>query len=439
MLMPSPDPDTIFAQLLQDLPPETEALAREFKAFTRARKIKTPGQLLRAVLLFSALDFSEREVATNLVLVNPEMGGLTDEAVHQRLAACQPWLQALLPRLLRAQAWPALPAGLRLIVIDATSLAAPGQHRATHRLHVVMDLVSLQLIEVKVTDYQTGETLKNFRFAPGEVVVCDRGYSKRSSVEAVLGAGGEIIVRYNAANFPLLELDGQPLAVAQALAQLEPGETQTLAAQLVTQQGRTYPVWIHAYRLAGAAAQAARRRCRRAGQRAGYRPRQETLFLAEFILVLSSLPPTVLPAETVLALYRCRWQVELLIKKWKSLLQLDALRTRADSPLAWVWLHGKLLYAALLERRVRRCCPAAWGQLDQPRPSTHWRLWKLLQREVEPLITLPECWHPQAWPQALKALAERPRKRRLQTLPTEIVCWLQRPVAEGEMELKQAA
>jgi len=27
----------------------------------------------------------------------------------------------------------------------------------------------------------------------------------------------------------------------------------------------------------------------------------------------------------------------------------------------------------------------------------------------------------------------------LQTLPTEIVCWLQRPVAEGEMELKQAA
>jgi hypothetical protein len=30
---PAPDPDTIFAQLLQDLPPETAALAREFNAF----------------------------------------------------------------------------------------------------------------------------------------------------------------------------------------------------------------------------------------------------------------------------------------------------------------------------------------------------------------------------------------------------------------------
>jgi DDE family transposase len=426
--MPStPDPNNIFAELLQDLPSELLELAREFKAFTRARKIKTPTQLFRAVLLFSGLDFTEREVATNLVLVDPTIGGLSDEAVHQRMEACQPWLQALLPRLFGREKLPQLPSGLRLLVIDATSVAAPGQNRATHRLHVVMELIGLQLVEVRVTDYKTGETLKNFSFAPGDVVICDRGYSKQSSVEAVLRDGGEVIVRYNAANFPLQNLEGQPLNVAQAVAKLEPGETMTLAANLVSKQRAGSPVWIHVYRLPPLAAQAARRRCRRAGQRARYTPRQETLFLAEFVLVLTSLPPEVLDAKTVLALYRCRWQVELLIKRWKSLLDLDLLRARAESPLAMVWLLGKLIYAGLLERRVRRSCPEAWSQLDQPRRSTHWRLWKLMQKEVEPLITLPGCWEIEAWPAALKSLAERPRKRRLQELPTEVVVWLQRP------------
>jgi hypothetical protein len=432
----TPDPNNIFAELLQDLPSELSGLAREFKAFTRARKIKTPAQLFRAMLLFSGLDLTDREVATNLVLVDPTIGGLSDEAVHQRLKACQPWLQALLPRLFGREKLPQLPSGLRLLVIDATSIAAPGQNRATHRLHVVMDLITLQLVEVKVTDYKTGETLKNFAFAAGDVVLSDRGYSKRSSVEAVLNDGGEIIVRYNAANFPLQDCAGEPLDVAAAVAKLEPGQTTTLAARFVDEQGAPRQVWVHVYRLPAKAAQAARRRCRRAGQRARYTPRRATLFLAEFVLILTSLPPELLDTETVLALYRCRWQVELLIKKWKSLIDLDLLRARAESPLADVWLHGKLIYAYLLERRVRRSCPDDWSQLDQTRCATHWRLWKLMQKAVEPLITLPMCWKVEAWPAALKSLAERPRKRRLQTLPIKVVVWLQRPTIKLNLGLE---
>jgi hypothetical protein len=56
MQLPSPDPDTLFEDMLQDLPSETVEMARKFKAFARARKIKTPQQLLRAVLLYCGLD-----------------------------------------------------------------------------------------------------------------------------------------------------------------------------------------------------------------------------------------------------------------------------------------------------------------------------------------------------------------------------------------------
>ena len=48
-----------------------------------------------------------------------------------------------------------------------------------------------------------------------------------------------------------------------------------------------------------------------------------------------------LSAQTIMGLYRCRWQVEIAIKRWKSVLDVDALRAKATSPLAEVWLHGK--------------------------------------------------------------------------------------------------
>ena len=41
MQLPLTDPETLFEELLQDLPPETAHMAREFKAFVRAKKVKT--------------------------------------------------------------------------------------------------------------------------------------------------------------------------------------------------------------------------------------------------------------------------------------------------------------------------------------------------------------------------------------------------------------
>ncbi|MGH8551035.1 MAG: transposase [Methylococcales bacterium] len=49
-------------------------------------------------------------------------------------------------------------------------------------------------------------------------------------------------------------------------------------------------------------------------------------------------PPDELPGDTVLALYRTRWQIELMFKRLKSLLDLDALRTRPKSLLGEVWI-----------------------------------------------------------------------------------------------------
>ena len=73
--------DTQFEALLQDLPLELVDSAREFRAFTRARKIKTPQELLRVVLLYGGLDQSLRTVAGNLTLLGEQ---ITDSSVMAR-------------------------------------------------------------------------------------------------------------------------------------------------------------------------------------------------------------------------------------------------------------------------------------------------------------------------------------------------------------------
>jgi hypothetical protein len=72
------------------------------------------------------------------------------------------------------------------------------------------------------------------------------------------------------------------------------------------------------------------------------------------VLVFTTLAPTGLSPQTIMALYRCRWQVDSAIKRGKSVLDVDAWRAKANSPLAGVWLQGKWLSALMLERRMRR-------------------------------------------------------------------------------------
>src|SRR5262245_12629869 len=165
MQLPLPDPDTLFEELLQALPPETVQMARAFKAFVRAKKVKIPGQLWRVVFFYCGLDKSLREVAGTLTALYASM---TDQAVAERLRACGPWGKAMLRRMLPQAAVESLPPGRRWVVLDASSMPAPGATGTDHRLPIAMALMSWQFLEVCVSDVHTGETLKHCPVAPGD-------------------------------------------------------------------------------------------------------------------------------------------------------------------------------------------------------------------------------------------------------------------------------
>jgi hypothetical protein len=413
MQLPLTDPDTLFEELLQDLPAETVQMARTFKAFVRAKKVKTPAHLLRVVFLYCGLDKSLREVAGTFTALYE---AITDQSVAERLRACGPWVQALLRQMFPMATIESLPAGRRFVVLDASSIQAPGATGTDHRLHIAMALVSLQFLEVLVSDVHTGETLKHFTFAPGDIAVADRGYAQCQGMNAALQQGADLIVRLHPFSVVLGDATGAPLELCAALKRQRMETLRTLVVTLRATGGQhEVRGWVHAYRLNVEHANRARHKCRQ-GHKKGT-PSAESLFLAGWVLVFTTLAPTVLSAQTILALYRCRWQVEIAIKRWKSVLDVDALRAKAHSPLAEVWLHGKLLYALMLERRMRRQLGDRWGRLDCARIGTWWRVWGMLKDEIAPLITGALFWKEDAWAACLKVLVERPRRRTLQRLP----------------------
>ena len=114
---------------------------------------------MRLVLLYCGLDKSLREVAGTFTALYES---ITDQSVAERLRACGPWVKALLRQMLAPSAETSYRQGYALwslMPVPCKRLAAKG---TDHRLHIAMDLVSLEFIEVLVSDVHTGETLKHF-------------------------------------------------------------------------------------------------------------------------------------------------------------------------------------------------------------------------------------------------------------------------------------
>lgn len=427
-MLPVAVEEIAFESFLKELPSDYHDLAYEFKAFTRSRKIKSPLQLLQVVMMYCGLDHVLRETAGIFTL---QEESITDTAVHKRLKACGPWVKALLHKMLpNIKAEPGI---RRLLVVDGSSLQGPGAKGTDLRVHLALELVTMTLEEVHATGPEQGESLGRYRFQAGDIVIVDRGYNHPAAILDGDARQVSIVVRLLPTAMPLYSRldevlpplidETTRLKVATVLRHAT-NDRVSLPVWLAS-KGRSCPGTVHAQRLPPAAAEAARRRCRQVAQRKGRTPSEDALLLAGWVIVFTTVPPDILSGETLLNLYRARWQVELVFKRLKSLLDLDQLRTRQGSLLGLVWVTGKLLYAAVIEHYLHKRLRLDWGRLDQERQTTPWRLLKIGRTWVDTWIRETHRWQKARLEACLKVLQERPRRRTLQTLPFEVCALLQ--------------
>ncbi|MEJ2068645.1 MAG: IS4 family transposase, partial [Deltaproteobacteria bacterium] len=248
--------------------------------------------------------------------------------------------------------------GLRVRVIDGSTVQEPGSRGMTWRLHYSIELPSLNCTEVHLTPPEKGESFKRFAVIPGDVFVGDRGYAHAAGIAHVVANGGHVIVRINLSNVPLREETGESFPLLPRLKSLREGQVGDWDV-LVPYQGALIPGRICAAKLSKAAREKAVRKSRKQNSKKG-RVKPETLEAAQYVFVFTTLDRTI-SADRILESYRWRWQIELVFKRLKSLLGLGHLRKR-DTESARAWIHAKLLVAFLIEaikREARDFSP--WG------------------------------------------------------------------------------
>jgi hypothetical protein len=418
--------DSKFQQLLQELPTEIEELAREHKAFQRARKIKTVSDLLRVVMLYSVCDLSLREIAGWFTGRGQRM---TDDAVRGRLKCCAEWIRSLLSEMLPSAKLPDQPEekkSWQLAIRDGSVVNGPGSSGTDYRLHLSFDPVEQKIGECHVYDSKTGESLKLFQKNGNTIDMSDRGFAKAPGLIATRKHGDHFLTRMSPNYIALRDRSGDKFDVVEQLRSAS--DAVSLSFDVVIRDaktGETCDAYLHAHRLSEQASNEARRRAKRTSKKNGKVLKQTTLMLCDWLLILTSVPPSELPAKEIFEFYRVRWQVELLIKRLKSLLNADGLRASVGSPLAEVYLLGKLLFALQVEVRTLKRVGNDWMRMIGSRKATCWRLWKMIASEIKEAILNTAVWDSFDWREMLNVLGERKRKRKLQMIPDAVAQWLQ--------------
>jgi hypothetical protein len=402
--------------LVQYLPASLalDASARSGGALLRQREVKTASALLRLALGYAVCDWSIRLLGIWCELRG--IGHLSSTAIRKRLAHCNGWLGTLVVALLltRRLRLPTRAGALRLRIQDASVISRPGSQGTDWRVHLSLNVGQASIDGIELTDAHGGETVARFPVQPGEIRLVDSGYAHARGLGTVLREGGHLVVRINWQSVRLEEEDGRRFAVAEWLRALGPtlvGPAER-SVWLTTPDGR-FALRLVVCPLPAEKAEKARRRARQTARKNKHHIDQRTLLAAGFVLVLTNLPLSEWAACAVLDLYRLRWQVEMLIKRLKSLLVIDGLR--AQSPeLAQTYLLGKLLGALLLDEmmgQVTACVPDA-GDV-QTRLVSPWRIMALCQEVLKSLIrgSLTLTMIVNALPRLLRFMSDGPRRR----------------------------
>ncbi len=336
------------------LPTDWRDLAKETGAMRRARgEITSPEILLQVLLMHVATGLSLKQATARAHTQG--LASMTDVALLKRLRTSERWLRELARQMFEASrfryAGPRVPAARRLRAVDATTVQEPGATGTDWRIHYSISLPDMKCDFYEVTDNKGAETYKRIPVQQGDVILADRGYCHREGVAHVLRHDGDVIVRLNSTNFPLLEADKNiPFDIIAHLRRLRGHQAGEWSVRFDAND-KTWAARLCAIRKSRHAAERAKEKILQEASKKQTAVRPETLEFAEYTFVLTSLTGDVLNVEEVLDLYRARWQIELCFKRLKSLFQLGHVPKRSDAS-ARAWIEGKLVTVLLIERLI---------------------------------------------------------------------------------------
>ena len=322
-------------KLLEMLPEGYEKAAKETGAFKRAKEVKTAYDLLMLLFLYVAHGLSHLEVSVTAKLKG--IAQISDVGFMKRFANCGKLIEWLLdnlnPQATANYSKPKKFEKYDIKALDASVVSSGGKQRITHRLHFSIDIFRLKSDQYKITTQKTGESLTNFEVKESDLFLGDRAYGTKTSMEHCLARKGSFIFRIRKNAFDIYDKNGNKIDILEKLDNLNKNKTLRLRCCFLDSKGNLIPIRICAMHKPKDVVE---------------NPVDDTGFMNNFIVLVTSILDNRISAKDILDLYRLRWQVELYFKRLKSLMDFGDIPNKTEEHIK-IWLNAKLAVAIMLE------------------------------------------------------------------------------------------
>lgn len=305
--------------------------------------------------------------------------------------------------------------------MDATYVKTEGVNGDRYSIHSCFDLGRGQFSDFKVDDTTGKESFNHFTWAEGTIAVGDRAYAKAKQLSELVNKGVDFIVRVGVSSMNLQNLDGSKFNLIEAVRDVDEGKTASHDIQVAVKKGNKILKTVKGRLLISKLSEKAQARSQKIAKRAGQKrqttPAPDTLELANYLVLFTSLSETAMPSSTVFTIYRLRWQIEIAFKRLKSLLKLEELKAQ-DDQLVQVCLYASLILSLITEQMTEQVVEqfqATPEFKNSKREISVWRIIKLVVTQLHQAILGPFNFEDLLENAALiyRNLCEPSRKRKL--------------------------
>ncbi len=350
--------------LVSFFPSDWKTTARRSGALKGLRQDKLEENYLRLLLMHLGGGYSLRETVVRAR--HAALADLSDVALLKRLRKAKNWLHELCCGLF-AERGLKVPGdqGVVLRLMDASLVKEPGPTGSQWRIHYSLQWPTLRCDYFKLTSTEgkgTGETLRQYPVSPGDLILVDRGYCQAAGIHYVSANKAWVTVRLNPDSIRLHTQQGEAYTLLEKLKTVQrTGQIATWKVWVPLEGQNSVAARVCVVRKSKVAIAQAIKKLRREASKQGSQLQPETLIYAEYVMVLTMFPEDKYPPELILEWYRFRWQIELVFKRFKQIVELGHLPKHGEES-AQAWLYGKLFLALLTEKVIEQASALSpWG------------------------------------------------------------------------------
>jgi hypothetical protein len=344
-----------WGSVLEALPDrnELQELARNHGAIRRYRYNPDAQLWLRLCIMYAVSGFSLRETAA--WSESQGLARISAVGLMKGLRRSGGFLKSILNKLLQFDDLSEKSILSRPIqIIDSSVIATQGNGQ-NWRIHTCFNLDEMKLVNVDLTLTETGESVERTPIKTGSIILADAGYCRYKQVQLMKSMNSDCIMRLHWKLTRIVDENGNKLK-PWMLSPDEIGSNPYTVRGYITNKNEDslIPVRIiMRLREEDDINKTLKRQNMNIKKNGTKKINPESQCAARWMMIITTLSEDEASAEQILELYRYRWQIELLFKRWKSIIKIDDLASKTPE-LVEVVLLARLIMIVLIDKIIRR-------------------------------------------------------------------------------------